>query len=117
MQILEAKTVGESVRITSENGVYDERTRKVYSEIVTKKNDEKRFVDGLEVKQIDEHQHEVIKDEKPLGDYTNPILLTADGMNVEQGLWYYVTDKDMPKEATCDAFCSAEDFEDETWFK
>lgn len=105
-----------SVRIVSPDGVYDKRTQRTYSEIITSEENTKHFIACLEVEQIDDYQFEVIKDEKPLGDYTNPILLTAYGTDVEQGKWYYTTDKDMPKEATRDAFCSAEDFDDVTWF-
>lgn len=40
----------------------------------------------------------VKKEQMSAGDYTNPIKYES-GMSVEQGKWYYLNDKDLPREA------------------
>lgn len=53
---------------------------------------------GLSLKQIDSRQFEVVKKQVGTGDYINPILFEQ-GMSITLGLWYYLDDKDLPREA------------------
>lgn len=52
---------------------------------------------GLTLRQLDGGAYEVVKPQVANGDYLDPILFTP-GMVVEEGLWYYDTDKDLPFE-------------------
>lgn len=70
----------------------------------------------LMLKQIDEHQYEVVKEAPSSGDYTNPIHLDSNGLNTVVGKWYYTSDKDLPHEAIVEAFVTNEDFDNKSFF-
>lgn len=53
---------------------------------------------GLTVRDMGGGVYEVVKQtEFPAGDYLHPIPF-SDGMTVEEGLWYYADDPDLPAE-------------------
>lgn len=71
---------------------------------------------GLTVRRTARGVFEVVKDEKPIGDYTRPIQIPDTGLTTEAGLWYFTTDPEMPHEARRDAYVTPDDFNDSAWF-
>lgn len=97
-----------------------EKIKRFYQEGLYTKAQVKKFLDKgvITEEQYIEIVEVVKKDDSKMqnGDYTNPILIPEQGIIIVKGLWYYVTDKDLPHEALFDAFVTRDDFNDKRWF-
>lgn len=101
--------------LLAKNGIESDRKPDKVAEL-TAKLDALMEYQWLTVRMVSKGVYEVVKEEKPDGDYTRPIQIPENGIEVEQGKWYYTDDPELPHEALQDAFVTPDDFNDKTWF-